>query len=246
MTLQNRIKKQRKLLKLSLLDLAKKLNVSEATVQRYESGAIKQIPYETIVLLAEKLNVTPAFLMGWDEVQKESAVLPKRQQKTINRYLKLVQKAKVDDYVDLLFTSENHMDEEFGNLVEFPEIKEELACYEVPDYGIKATAGAAGVVNGDTNAGTIIVPKLPKSFYDYPITVVGDSMEPRYSDGDIVFVKKQNHLEHGETGIFETENGMVLKKFYNVPGQELKLLSHNPKYQPIVEGILRIEGKIVE
>lgn len=62
-----RIKEQRELHKLTLLDVAKKMGISESTAQRYESErGIKNIPYDAIVKYAEILNVSPAYLMGWE------------------------------------------------------------------------------------------------------------------------------------------------------------------------------------
>jgi transcriptional regulator with XRE-family HTH domain len=65
-TLQDRIKQRRELLGLTLLEIANRLGVKEATVQRYESGEIKNIKHTTIVRLAEILHTTPTYLMGWD------------------------------------------------------------------------------------------------------------------------------------------------------------------------------------
>jgi transcriptional regulator with XRE-family HTH domain len=56
---------------LTLLDVANKLGMREATVQRYESGLIKNIKYETIVALAEVLDTTPVELLGWREKPSE-------------------------------------------------------------------------------------------------------------------------------------------------------------------------------
>ena len=61
------IKERRNELGLTLLEIAERLNVKEATVQRYESGEIKNIKHETIVALSEILNCSPAYLMGWDD-----------------------------------------------------------------------------------------------------------------------------------------------------------------------------------
>lgn len=62
-----RIKEIRLKRKMTLLEVANALGVSEATAQRYESGEIKNLKYDTIVALANLFNVSPAYLMGWDE-----------------------------------------------------------------------------------------------------------------------------------------------------------------------------------
>lgn len=60
------IRKRRDELDLTLLDIAKKVGVSEATIQRYESGKIKNIRQDKIVKLAAVLKLTPAELLGWE------------------------------------------------------------------------------------------------------------------------------------------------------------------------------------
>ena len=67
-TLQERIKERRNTLGLTLLEIANLLNVKEATVQRYESGEIKNIKHDTIVELASILKCSPQYLMGWTDV----------------------------------------------------------------------------------------------------------------------------------------------------------------------------------
>lgn len=65
--LNKRIKEKRTALGLTLVELASKVGVRDATIQRYESGEIKNIKKSTIVKLAKALNTTPAYLMGWEE-----------------------------------------------------------------------------------------------------------------------------------------------------------------------------------
>ena len=66
------LKQRRKELGLTLAQIADALNVTEATVQRWESGNIKSIRQEKICKLAEVLSVSPAALMGWEEKEKSS------------------------------------------------------------------------------------------------------------------------------------------------------------------------------
>ncbi|MCI5735567.1 MAG: helix-turn-helix domain-containing protein [Eubacterium sp.] len=67
-----RIKERRKQLNITLLELAEFVGVKEATMQRYESGEIKSIPYDNIVLISEYLKCTPQYLLGWvDEISPD-------------------------------------------------------------------------------------------------------------------------------------------------------------------------------
>jgi len=67
MTIGSRIKARRQELGISVDDLATKLGKNRATVYRYESDEIENMPLEVLEPLAKALNVTPAYLMGWDE-----------------------------------------------------------------------------------------------------------------------------------------------------------------------------------
>lgn len=71
MSLSITLKDLRKERGLTLLDIAKKMDVSETTVQRWESGNIKNMKYANIVKLAEILDVNPAVLMGWQSDASE-------------------------------------------------------------------------------------------------------------------------------------------------------------------------------
>lgn len=66
MTVGERIKKRRKQLKLSVDQLAEMIGKNRATVYRYESDEIENMPYDVIEPLANALRVSPAYLMGWE------------------------------------------------------------------------------------------------------------------------------------------------------------------------------------
>lgn len=66
MSLSEIIKRRRKELGYTLKDIADAMGVSEATVQRYESGNIKSLRHKNLSKLSEVLHVSPAQLMGWE------------------------------------------------------------------------------------------------------------------------------------------------------------------------------------
>ncbi len=67
MEIYERIKKRRKEIGLSADDVAKALNVSRATIYRYESQEIEKLPTKIIEPLAKVLKCSIPYLMGWDE-----------------------------------------------------------------------------------------------------------------------------------------------------------------------------------
>lgn len=67
MTVGERIRLRRKQLGLSVDDLAKSLGKNRATIYRYESDEIENLPLNVLDPLAKVLSVTPAYLMGWED-----------------------------------------------------------------------------------------------------------------------------------------------------------------------------------
>lgn len=66
------MKKYRTALGLSFAELSTLIDVSAPTLQRYESGKIKNVPYENILRLAEIFNCRPNELVGWDNYENDS------------------------------------------------------------------------------------------------------------------------------------------------------------------------------
>ena len=66
------MKDRRKAIGISAERLAEMLGVSPATIYRYENGDIEKVPGERLGPIANALQTTPAYLMGWED----SASLP--------------------------------------------------------------------------------------------------------------------------------------------------------------------------
>jgi repressor LexA len=72
MTIGHRIKERRKYLKMSADELGKRLGKDRSTIYRYEKGDIENLPLDILEPIAEALETTPQYLMGWDQVQKKN------------------------------------------------------------------------------------------------------------------------------------------------------------------------------
>lgn len=81
-----RIKIRRIELNMSYQDLADKTGISRSTLQRYETGAIKNLPIDKFELIANALNISAAKLMGLENTDSH---ISKEQQliNTISNYL---------------------------------------------------------------------------------------------------------------------------------------------------------------
>lgn len=74
MDFKDKIKNRRLELGLTLEDVAHKMGVSAPTIQRYESGEIQNMRRDKIQSLANALNLSPAYLMGWQEEKTDTNI----------------------------------------------------------------------------------------------------------------------------------------------------------------------------
>ena len=72
MTIGSRIKNRRKYLKMSADELGKRLGKDRSTIYRYEKGDIENLPLDVLEPIANALETTPQYLMGWEQ-KKETA-----------------------------------------------------------------------------------------------------------------------------------------------------------------------------
>ncbi|VTS14733.1 phage transcriptional repressor [Streptococcus pseudoporcinus] len=75
LTVGERIKKRRKEIKMSVEELATKVDVSMATIYRYEKGDIEKVDTEVLGQIARALRVSPSVLMGWEEEEQSDEIL---------------------------------------------------------------------------------------------------------------------------------------------------------------------------
>lgn len=115
-------------------------------------------------------------------------------------------------------------------------------------YGATA-ANPQELSYGDTIYDEIIETNVPKNA-DCALVVQGDSMEPEYRNGEIVFYKSQPVVENGEMAIVEINgDGVTLKKVYfNYDEDKVILRSLNEKYadRELNPDQVRILGKVVK
>ncbi|MBE6589755.1 MAG: helix-turn-helix domain-containing protein [Ruminococcaceae bacterium] len=96
-------------------------------------------------------------------------------------------------------------------------------------YDLPVSAGV-GVYLDEASAESISVPNTEKTAEaDYALRIRGNSMEPKYHDGDVLLVKTTDAVDVGELGIFLLDGC----GFFKVFGGD-RLLSLNPEYGPIL------------
>ena len=68
---------------------------------------------------------------------------------------------------------------------------------------------------------------------DFALRCKGDSMAPKFSDGDIVLIRQQPDVENGQIAAVLIDNEATLKRVYKNPDNVL-LSPENLSYQPMV------------
>jgi len=116
----------------------------------------------------------------------------------------------------------------------------------LPLYALAVSAGTGEFLDGD-DYDTVEVGEEVSAQADFGVRIAGDSMEPRFVHGQIVWVRRQEVLRPGEIGIF-LYNGSGYCKRLERSGDGVALVSLNPRYAPIRVSPgdeLRVFGKVV-
>lgn len=71
----NKIKDLRKAKNMTLEDVGKKVGVGKSTVRKWETGMIVNMKRDKIAALAKALDTTPAYLMGWEEIESKNDLI---------------------------------------------------------------------------------------------------------------------------------------------------------------------------
>ncbi|WP_421722910.1 S24 family peptidase [Bauldia sp.] len=110
-----------------------------------------------------------------------------------------------------------------------------LAAEKIPVYG-QAVGGSDGrfVMNGETLDHVLAPPVLSGVSGAYAVYVYGDSMEPRYYDGEVVYVDPRRRPRKGEFTVAQIRPGdggpplAFVKRFIRWTDEALMLEQFNP------------------
>ena len=91
-------------------------------------------------------------------------------------------------------------------------------------------SAGSGVYLDDTTADKINIPNNEKTkSADFALRISGNSMEPKYHDGDILLVERCDSFDVGELGIFVLDGQGYFKQY----GGD-RLISLNPEFTDIL------------
>lgn len=236
-----RIKELRKQNKLTLQELATKLNDNYPNTINFNKGKIskwennKEEPrLSSVKILADFFNV-PLDYFGQEDVQ---------QPKILSIYDKL-ENSRQEKVID--FATNQLKEQEQNNLVV-------LSDYQDEEY---ITDFARGVVSAGHGAYQedelymevkLLASKVPDK-YDSIATVVGDSMEPLIHNNDLLFIEATNQVEPNSIGIFQVNGKNFVKKLKRDYDGAWYLQSLNNSYEEIYlseDDDIRTIGEVVD
>ena len=220
MSFASRLRKAREERGLTQQAVADLLGISKSTYSGYETGKREPDVFK-IKALSEVLSVSADVLIG-SNVIPISQTFSHEEHVHIKKYRVLDTHGKkvVDTALGLEYDRMTH--------IESREEKGWITYINLYDLAVSAGAGEP---LGDTDYKTRIeIPteQVPENAHCC-LRVNGDSMEPAYKDGDIVFVQRQDEpVREGEIGVFSLNGEGYMKRL-----GDKELESLNPKYPAI-------------
>lgn len=216
-------------------ELGSKIGMSKNAIGNYEKG-FRSPKKDTMFDLANAFNVSIDDL--FPPIQKDSSSnTPKIQ--TIYDELKPPRQAKVLTY------AEKQLKEQRNEQSQPIEVSEVIQLYSYDYYDHPASAGTGQYLN-DVRVERIELPVDIDA--DFVIPIKGDSMEPDYHDGDLVFIQTSVDLNNGVIGVFNYNGDAYIKQLV-IDKDQAYLHSLNPVYKdmPITPDTdFRIIGEVVD
>lgn len=232
----NQIKTFRKSAGFTQDELAKRLNTTKQTISRYEKGD-RKANQDMLFELCDIFGVSiDDFFPSQNEVLQSPTASPIQ---TIYDQLHQPRQVKVLTY------AEKQLDEQRNEETQPNEVSEIIQLYSYDYYDHPVSAGTGQYLN-DVRVERIELPVDVDA--DFVIPIKGDSMEPDYHDGDLVFIQTSVELNDGVIGVFNYNGDAYIKQLV-IDEDQAYLHSLNPAYKdmPITpETDFRIIGEVVD
>ena len=221
MELGEYITQYRKEAGITLDDLAFRSGVPKGTINKIIAGTTKSPTLENVRSIANALGKTLNDFTETQTTTKKAPSISDEAMKIARRYQNLdtYGKATVRAVMD---EEENRIEAE-AKLAEFAPEKEAKV---IPLYLSPAAAGYAAPVFGSDYDDYTLTEEDPQGAM-FAVRLQGDSMEPQFPDGSIVFCNK-DPVQDGDIGIFYVGTGTVCKQFHR-RGNIVYLFSLNRK-----------------
>ena len=200
-----KLKAQRKKLKMTQKDIADQLDISYQAYSAWERG-VKEPSKDKVKQLEKILKVPMGYFTEIEIVRLYNTLSNKGKNQVVEYARDLVQKEKTQQVISV---SEN--------------------LYEYHVYE-KMSAGIGASVYDDQNYDTVYFNK--ELAHDFASWVSGDSMEPKYHNGSVALIRETGFDYDGAVYAVVFNNQTYIKRVYREENG-LRLVSINPKYKDI-------------
>ena len=210
-------------------ELGAKIGISKNAIGNYEKG-FRSPKKDTMFDLANAFNISIDDL--FPPIQNDSSSNASQIQ-SIYDELNPPRQVKVLNYAKMQLNEQEN------------EVSEAIQLYSYDYYDHPASAGTGQYLN-DVRVERIELPVDIDA--DFVIPFKGDSMEPDYHDGDLVFIQTSVDLNDGVIGVFNYNGDAYIKQLV-IDKEQAYLHSLNPAYKdmPITPDTdFRIIGEVVD
>ena len=213
--------------------LSRALGISKSTISMYENGN-REPDFEMLALIADYFNVDMNFLL---EQKCADSMDPTD--------------AWARPVVDAYKRSDRSTQMAACAVLRIPHIAPPETAEEqlsIRTFAFPSAAGLPVWVEEGFDRQDFPVSLVPPGT-DFAIRIAGDSMEPTISNGSYVFIHAQPELQNGQIGVFMLHGDEAVCKRYHQGRDAIRLVSDNPKYEPILieqaaEGF-RVVGRVL-
>lgn len=229
------IMKERHLKQVDILNMSKpfqkalNIKLGKSALSQYVNG-IQSPDQDRIFLLSKTLNVSEPWLMGYDVARERNTPDPDANHR--GQLMDIYDQLHTDRQ-DKVYDFANNQLQEQKKIINFPKSQPDTVEEEVKIIGT-VSAGTGEYMYGDDVEGEDVPYNGPIPPHDYALRVDGDSMEPMFEDGQIIFVDKcDDHDVHSGQIVIADLNGDAFVKKIDIESDSVRLVSLNPKYNPI-------------
>lgn len=222
--------------KISQSELSRRTGIGRNSISDYLNGKY-EAKQDKVFELAKALNVNEAWLMGFD--------ISKNRKIENNDIASIYSKLTPPRQKNVLNYANEQLDEQNtkgDNIVDINSYKQDRIAVNVNGC---VSAGVGERLHGETLFTEMVKAPIPP--HDLALKVNGNSMEPMFKDGEIIFVEKTHNIKNGQIGIFIIEEEAYVKKVF-VEDDRLTLVSLNKEYRDLHfyrNESVRLVGKVI-
>ncbi|MFU1594083.1 LexA family transcriptional regulator [Streptococcus dysgalactiae] len=209
--------------KMSMSELARNVGIAKSTMSRYFNKT-REFPLNRADDFAKALNISTEFLLGIDLNSEVDG----------SELLGIYRELEEQRRIIVLDTAKEQLEEQ-TKIINFSDKKTDIEdIFEVK--GTTFAAAASGFGRGfeadDYDTYTVYTDEEPPH-YDYAIGIRGDSMLPKYEQGDMLYIVDKGMSTYSGQLCIVVHNGNTYFKKVYTEDDGLRLVSLNKKYSDI-------------